>query len=189
MTEGNEHISGLMDDEFDSHSLKQVLNDEQLKQTWARYHLIGDCLRDTLPEKINLDISLKVSKQLESEPTILAPERKQGFSAKPVIGFAIAASVALVAVLGIKQNVDPATSALPSSMVATKQTPQPVGGTDTYTFAEPPVRAASIKTDTPATLANQRMSGYLVNHNQYRISAGTTGITPYVRIVTIETQE
>ena len=52
MTEGNEQISALMDDDYDHQSLNQLLKDEQLQNTWTRYHLIGDCLRDTLPEQI-----------------------------------------------------------------------------------------------------------------------------------------
>ena len=77
-------------------------------------------------------------------------------------------------------------------MIAANQAVQPVqpaSSSDTYTFTEPQVRSASIQTDTPVSMASQRMSGYLVNHNQYRSSNGMHGSLPYVRIITIETQE
>ncbi len=189
MTEGNEHISALMDDDYDAHVMQRLLQDHSMQQTWSRYHLIGDCLRDTLPEKLSTDISERVHASLQSEPTVLAPAGTQRFNLKPVAGFAIAASVAMVAIFGIKQNsnnVVPAGPAIAENQ-SVQQVISPVATADTY--IEPQIRPASVQTDTPASLANQRMSGYLVNYNEYRSSAGMHGIMPYVRIVTIETQE
>ncbi len=190
MTEGNEQISALMDDDYDAHVLQNLVRDQELQKTWARYHLIGDCLRDTLPEAISTELSEKIRNSLHSEPTVLAPAATKRFSYKPLAGFAIAASVAMVAVFGIRQNsenVSPAGPAIADNQPV--QITEPVATADSYIFSDPQFRSASVKSDTPASLANQRMSGYLVNYNEYRRGAGMHGIMPYVRIVTIETQE
>lgn len=189
MTEGNEQISALMDDDYDHQSLNQLLRDEELQHTWARYHLIGDCLRDNLPEQINTGLANRINSQLKSEPTVLAPSGKQNRNLKPLAGFAIAASVALIAVFGIRQNTDSVVPTSNQPVIAANQAVQPVSSGDTFTFTEPQVRPASIQTDTPASMASQRMSGYLVNHNQYRSSNGMHGSLPYVRIITIDTEE
>lgn len=192
MTEGNEQISALMDDDYDHQSLNQLLRDEELQHTWARYHLIGDCLRDSLPEQMDTGLANRIHAQLASEPTVLAPAGNKHSHLKPLAGFAIAASVALVAVFGIRQNTDSVVPMTNQPAIAANQAVQPVQSAssgDTYTFTEPQVRPASIQTDTPASMASQRMSGYLVNHNQYRSSNGMHGSLPYVRIITIDTQE
>ncbi len=189
MTEGNEHISALMDDDYDQHSLNELLQNDDLKQTWTRYHLIGDCLREHLPDQIDTNLAQRVSAQLADEPTVLAPVAKQNHTLKPVMGFAIAASVALVAVLGIRQNTDSVSPVPAQAVVASTEIAQPEITPDTFTFNEPQVRPASIQSDTPAAMPSQRMSGYLVNHNQFRSSNSMHGGLPYVRIITIESQE
>ncbi len=189
MTEGNEHISALMDDEFDHHSLNELLQDDDLKQTWTRYHLIGDCLRDHLPGQIDSNFAQRVRAQLADEPTLLAPVARSNHGLKPLMGFAIAASVALVAVLGIRQNTDSVAPVPGQPVVASNDIARSANSPDTFTFNEPQVRPASIQTDTPAAMPSQRMSGYLVNHNQFRSSNSMHGGLPYVRIITIESQE
>ena len=109
----NERISVLMDGETSEASwLKSVLQDSQQQETWVRYHLIGDALRDELPGPITLDLADRVAQALADEPTVLAP-RALGWQArvKPIAAqvlrhggqFAIAASVAAVSILGVQQ--------------------------------------------------------------------------------------
>ena len=70
----NERISVLMDGETSEASwLKSVLQDSQQQETWSRYHLIGDALRDELPGNITLDLADRVALALADEPTVLAP--------------------------------------------------------------------------------------------------------------------
>jgi sigma-E factor negative regulatory protein RseA len=156
-----------------------------MKATWSRYHLIGDCLRDNVPEKISNQISTNVSHILRNEPTILAPVTKR-FSIKPLAGFAIAASVAMLAVLSIQSGneIDSSSSAAP--VIAATTVAQP----ETFNFSEPQVLPAAVKeSDTPESIANQRLNNYLMNHNEYRSNVGVNGILPYARMVTIESQE
>lgn len=192
MNEYNEQISALMDDEHngENRALDKLITDQAMQDTWLRYHLIGDCLRGHLPDQISSDISTHVHNALEYEPTILAPQKSKRISFKPIAGFAIAASVAMLAVFGIQRsnhnNTLPESAAIAANKVIT-----PVAEPQSFAFTEPPVLPAAVKkSDTPTpSIANQRMNSYLVNYNEYRSNGGMNGILPYVRIVTIEPQE
>ncbi len=73
-----EQLSALVDDELTHKSspvIDSLLEDNESKETWTRYHLIGDSLRGHLPEHIG-NISTNVSQAIASEPTILAPAKK-----------------------------------------------------------------------------------------------------------------
>lgn len=184
-----EQLSAMVDDEL-AHEASSVVNnlleDKEAKQIWARYHLIGDSLRGHLPEHIG-DISSNVSQAIVSEPTILAPRKKSSNLMKPVMGFAIAASVAAVAIFNVQQA---------------KQFPetgQPVIAQSNIATGHPSL-ATSIATP---QLVNQqkgqaqvyqaknvdpRLNRYLVNYNEYRASTGVGGMPPHVRMVANEAE-
>ena len=75
-----EKISSLADNYRDSSKpndelFEQLANDNVLSETWDRYHLIGDVLRDELPESVSLDLSAQIAQSIADEPTILAPKK------------------------------------------------------------------------------------------------------------------
>jgi|GEM_PF-106618 len=104
-------ISALMDSELEDDIAERTLGHlkhEEYRVDWATYHLIGDALRQ--PDFLCCDLAEKVKKQLELEPTILAPqaiakrspqESKENKQNKArVFALSAAASVAAVAVVG-----------------------------------------------------------------------------------------
>ncbi|BDY03738.1 RseA family anti-sigma factor [Ferrimonas sp. YFM] len=118
MTERKEAVSAWVDGEGTDLDLKQWLKDEEMQSSWGRYHLIGDAMRNELPKELNLDIASSVAAALEQEPTVLAPKeepkssepsRRSVVSGKVVefsrrFGqYAIAATVAAIAVVGVQQ--------------------------------------------------------------------------------------
>jgi sigma-E factor negative regulatory protein RseA len=188
----NEQISALIDGEYDgdnNKALDALIHDQEMQDTWSRYHLIGDCLRDHLPEEITHQVSNHVSDTLRNEPTILAPQKTKQFNLKPIAGFAIAASVAMVAIFSVQQSNE--TNSISTAPIIAANTvnavaPQP----QSFTFPNAQVLPASIRqSDTPESVANQRLNHYLMNHNEYRSNGSMNGILPYVRLVTIEAQE
>jgi negative regulator of sigma E activity len=188
MSESNkEQLSAFIDGEHGSEqTLDRLIHDENMKETWSRYHLIGDCLRDNLPDNISKQVSTNVSKALRDEPTILAPSTTKQFNLKPLAGLAIAASVAMVAVFTIKSDNDTGSPVIDAPTVATTAPIQ----TETFSFPNSQVLPAAVtKSDTPQSIANQRLNNYLMNHNEYRSNGGVNGVLPYVRMVTIESQE
>lgn len=187
MSERNQTISALMDDEHNPEALASLIRDKDMRAVWSRYHLIGDCLRDSLAGNTVIDIADHVSEQLASEPTILAPVKTTSPLLKPILGFAVAVSVAVIAVLGIQAGNKDNTGA-PAPAVAMTPTVPLSTIPDRYEFTNPQTRPVAMKSDTPAPVSQHRMNGYLVNHNEYRSVSGMTGIPPYVRIVTLETR-
>ena len=102
-----EQLSAFMDGETGGQHqnlVDQLLKDPELMGAWSRYHLVSDCLKQCLPERIDKELAGNISQALQKEPAILAPDRRVRPFIKPVAGFAIAASVAALAILGIQQQ-------------------------------------------------------------------------------------
>lgn len=108
-----EKLSALVDGELQDKTLLDELNqDEQLKQKWSRYHLVGDVLRKEVPELTTLDLSDSIAKALDQEPTVLAPKTNL-WNKVPGLAqvvplfrqtgqYAIAASVAAAMIIGVQ---------------------------------------------------------------------------------------
>lgn len=189
--QSREQISALMDDELENGApfiLKVLEDNQEYRATWHRYHLIGESLRGNLPEHIDMHLADRIRASLENEPSILAPASNtiRNQLVKPAIGFAIAASVTVAVILGVKQSgVGPASSTPAPTTVAANQTETPAVVRVT---AEPAIQNPS--QDYKATAnAQTRLNRYLVNHNEYRSNAGVQGMLPYVRIVAHEVEE
>lgn len=102
-----EQLSAFMDNEIDGLNkdlVDDLLKDPELLDAWSRYHLISDSLKQGLPERIDRNLAKNVSNSLRDEPVIVAPDRFGQKFVRPVAGFAIAASVAALAILGIQQQ-------------------------------------------------------------------------------------
>jgi len=117
-----ENTSALLDNHVaDAQQLQQQLDvllaDSQACQSWQRYALIGHVLRGDAQTHQRLDISAAVQLQIAAEQplatsNLLRPQFGQAAARaerwwKPLGGFAIAASVALVAVLSVQPTVSP----------------------------------------------------------------------------------
>ncbi len=193
MNEQNkELLSALIDGEVDGDktTIDALIHDQEMKDKWSRYHLIGDCLRGQLPETISGYATSCVADSLGDEPTVLAPQKSKQFNLKPLAGFAIAASVAMVAVFSVQRSNDVGSVSTSPSIAATAVNEIVAQPNNTYSFPEVQMLPAAVsKTDTPEAIANQRLNNYLMNHNEYRSNGSVNGILPYVRLVTIESQE
>lgn len=196
MNEQNrEQISALMDGELE-HGAPSVLNaledNQEYRDVWHRYHLIGESLRGNLPEHIDLHLADRIRASIQNEPAILAPARNTTRNPfiKPAIGFAIAASVTVAVILGVKQaGVGPAATIAPAPVVAASQTPpQQQNYQVVRVTGDPAIRNPAQNYGATAD-ARTRLNRYLVNHNEYRSSAGVQGMLPYVRIVAHEVEE
>lgn len=170
-----EKISALVDNEVDGRELPTLVDglrdDEDARSRWARYHLVSDVLHNNLPNQVDFTFAQRVSAALDAEPTVLAPQRKSMQAIlRHVAGFAVAATVAVVAVLVVQQ--------------------QGVQGTGTVEFAATSpanqgdwvrVNASNVKWTTQQPAVESRLNAYLVNHNGYTNSV--RGILPYAPIV------
>lgn len=209
----DERISALMDGELDE-STRRVATDELLKKdkarnTWARYHLISDTLRQNLPAGIDRQFSSRVMAALDDEPTVLAPSVPQASPlTRRLAGFAVAASVAAVAVMGVQfmyQQDDAQTPAGPMAQAPKTLPPgnklspnalstnqalaraqiqqniQTVTQTMSPTTINPP--HAQQQTSPLAQRFHPNLNRYLVDHNQQAARLAVQGAMPYARIV------
>jgi sigma-E factor negative regulatory protein RseA len=134
-----ETISSLVDnysvvEQNSEQAIDDMLKDEHLSTTWRQYHLIGDVIRDEIPQTLQLDLSTQIAEAIADEPSILAPKNASKASnqhsdlkakvvqlIKPVGQLAIAASAAGLMILGVQQNtVDNNEVITPSQVVQTK---------------------------------------------------------------------
>jgi Negative regulator of sigma E activity len=182
MTTSKEHVSALMDNQLQSEqTLNALLNDPSTFETWERYHLIGDALRDELPNQLDLMLSQRIADALEQETMIVKPDRHLFAVVKPnvkrfvqVAGqYAIAASVALAVLVGINQQHD--------NLAGIKQGPVlntvPIGGSATpvsvnynpeHVHALP---SSSVMTEQQLQAERQRIARYIQDHQlQQRLS-------------------
>lgn len=135
-----EWLSALVDSHADLKDLDQVINSDDNKDTWSRYHLMGDIMRGDAGDSIDVNLVNSIEAAIAQEPTIitLAAHRslRQRFVESPLVQksshyigrsaqFAIAASVALVSVMGVEQYQE---SANDYSPLAVLQTTGPVNG-------------------------------------------------------------
>jgi len=68
-----DNYSPSADDNISTHLVDNMLKDESLSSTWQNYHLIGDVLRDEVPQSLQLDLSQTIAEAIAQEATILSP--------------------------------------------------------------------------------------------------------------------
>ncbi|OOC10768.1 MULTISPECIES: sigma-E factor negative regulatory protein [Thioalkalivibrio] len=108
-----ERLSALVDDETEAFETRrlvdELLQSEEDRKQWERYHLIGDSLRGGMRMTAPPDLLEGVREQLaEEEPLHVAPApagveqatRSRWF--RPVVGTGVAAAVAVVTLVGMQ---------------------------------------------------------------------------------------
>lgn len=177
MTDSNqEQLSCLMDGELDPKAqeflLRRLAGDSGMSKRWRRYHLVRACLHQEF-ESAGC-IAERVRKAVANE-SFSGPAENLPRWLRPVAGGAIAASVALVAIVGINSSLlergqpgdvgeQPGFVSQPTSLDRSfSQQPVPVG------FSE------------VSSEDRQRISTYMLRHNQ---ASGGSSFIPYLPIMT-----
>jgi len=180
--ESLEHLSSLMDGELSRETglflTRRLSSDEEMCDTWERYHLIRDCIRQPGSKLAVTGLCVKVSASLDAEEASTVSTWSNNRWLKPVSGLAIAASVALMAiVVTAPQSVEvPATGDTALSTAAN----EPFVSPNNLPLA-PVSQAASY---TPGSRADSnRLNVYLLRHNQMARTAGRQGFVSFVPIV------
>ena len=173
----NEQVSAFVDGELPDAERellqRRLAGDDELQATWQRYHLIRDAMREDLPEFIarKADTAFMQDEDLSLDSMPASVTILQRF-AKPAAGFAIAASVAMLAVVGVLYNTD---SIAPQSSVQIADT-QPAKLPDNFVI----VPRSGWQSAKPAVVSH--LNGYLVDHSSYAGFGTSQSIIPYSRV-------
>jgi sigma-E factor negative regulatory protein RseA len=185
-----EQLSAMADDELSDVEtpllLGRLQRDAALRACLGRYQLIGEVMRGGTGATATLGVAARVQQALAADAPMHMPAavlnngRPVWF--RPLAGVAVAASVAVVAVLSVNslrktetESVPALASGLPASGSGAAVTQVSQSGGQQWERLDPRI--------------DKRLSGYLVNHNEYAASRGVQGVMPYVRIVGYETSE
>lgn len=202
-----EALSALMDGEVDEmelhRTLKNVAQDDELRASWHRYHLMSSALRKELPETL-VDLSGAISKAIEQEGK---PAMMMQRWLKPMGRFAVAASVTVVAVFGVQQY-NQSQSGMPTPIAAVDQIDTglvPVQLPSAFTIPQLPVRTVSatrggsyngskpvvIKQAMPDKATQEQVQRYLnelmLRHTENAALNTNQGMLPFARMP--QTQE
>lgn len=190
-----ESLSALLDDEADELELQRVLaqigEDRELRRTWVRYAAASAAISGHQLQHLNLDISEMVRDSIASQDHAQAPG-KAGLGQRllrPVAGFAIAASVAAIVVVGGRQLTGlEGASGEPGQAVAGSVSPvglvnslgatsvQASYGTQPLPVLQPATRTAYQE------LARQRMFRYGQAHAEQAALNSPQGLIPFARV-------
>jgi sigma-E factor negative regulatory protein RseA len=166
-----------------SDEFAEIAREQQARATWARYHLIGDVLRDNVSEVAPATFAAQLAAKVGQEPTVLAPPRQERRSMRPSIWIAIAASVAALALIGVQQPASiPAGDISPAVAIDTGAAATIVAAQDD---ALPALPAEVLQ---EPFHSQRRLNSYLVKFNEQRSSLGVPSVNPYVRIVGFESE-
>lgn len=180
-----ERYSALIDGELPESEAATLLadlgQDKSARQTVGRFYLIGDAVRNAVPEHWRPDFVSNVTRAVEKEPFWLLPSPASRAKKKWLVGGAIAASACAFAlfmsisdqgqlvgkptlIVGQAMQISEETRRIPAS--PTRSTPQPQTRRSSSSFA-----------------GESRLNSYLVKHNQYLDSFTVQGVAPYARVV------
>lgn len=150
-----ENVSALMDGELDElaadNAITGLRTEGESLEAWRTYHLISDAMRDT--RLLSPGFTARVAERLATEPTVLAPRRKQAVQRFALAAAASVAGVGLVGWLAF----------------APQPETQPVAQTAAPAMASIP-------------LSNET-NDYLLAHQGFSPRVSLQGMAPYVRTV------
>ncbi len=192
-----EHLSALLDDEAGSFEQRRVLAelivDDKLRDKLSHYALIGESMRSEASQlTVTSNFLSGIHAQINDEPEYhqIQLKDKQTTESKnswlrPVGGFAMAASIAAIAVLGV-QNYQDKSHSLDQSIINTQTTLTP----EKEQLSKAEMEAATVVSATAVTdsntysLADAKTRSYLKryvdSHMQY---ASSTSFFPSVRVI------
>jgi sigma-E factor negative regulatory protein RseA len=193
----HESLSALMDNESNELELErvlaQVIGDGELRQTWVRYNLAQNALHGHQLAHLDLDIAARVHAALASSQAgaggaalVVSKQRM----VRPLISFAVAASVAATVVIGAQQlaKVGVADPYGVESNVATSASPvgmlNSLGATAVHaSYGTQPVPVLQPATRTAyQDLAQQRLRRYMQEHAEQAALNSPQGLVPFARV-------
>jgi sigma-E factor negative regulatory protein RseA len=171
-----EQVSAFLDGELPVSEtelfLKRLTRDGELRESFARFALIGEALRGEGSAILSKGFASRVNHAIDGEPAAApapaqsAPERRWWL---PIAGVSVAASVATVAIVALQQRaISPGVrAAAPVTAQNAAQNPAPREALS-YTV---PASSGEARAIAPARLTN-----YVFAHSKYSTGLGQRGL-------------
>jgi sigma-E factor negative regulatory protein RseA len=148
---------------------RRLSRDEQLKARWGRYAAIGATIRAEGGPRLNGALARRVSAVISAEPIAIsepAPPRGRALSQRwwrPVLGGAVAASVAAAAILWLRYQSPTQPVVAANESVASSSFPEAVvsssAGNESYVVPKSVARRSIV----PST----QLANYVVAHSEF----------------------
>lgn len=178
-------ISMLVDGELgvaeSSKLIDKILEENELREVWLRYHAAGTLLKSDSGETISSQFSEKIRCAIQAEPTVLAPiqTKTKAITTRQTAFGAIAASVLVFAfMIGSSPELPtktPASSVEIASSQPTSSLPNEVVATSSVMVVK--------NQDEEVWIQDERLNNYLLKHNEASQSGGVFSVLPYARVV------
>ncbi|WP_282166637.1 sigma-E factor negative regulatory protein [Shewanella japonica] len=185
---GQEWVSSAVDGEVDAKTLAELSADESSHKQWQNYHMIGDAMRGELPQTIDLDLTASIAAAIELEPAIIAPqtdtisqhdEKLTEVETKKdnVVPFfkqfgqyAIAATVAMVAIVGVQNYGQDQNADSPLPVLNTRPL---IGTASPVSLQTGAVQSQSAVNNDNVVEQRRRINSYIQDHMlQQRLNSG-----------------
>ncbi|ACJ30466.1 Sigma-E factor negative regulatory protein [Shewanella piezotolerans WP3] len=180
---GQEWVSAAVDGELDEQTLAELAADADSHEQWRDYHMIGDAMRGELPQTVSIDLSASIMAAIDEEPAIIAPKQTTVKTAtmptsnkvvplfKQFGQYAIAATVAMVAVVGV-QNYNQETL-LDNSPLPVLNTRPLIGSASPVSLQTGAVQQNQSYTNEQVVDQRRRINSYIQDHMlQQRLNNG-----------------
>lgn len=151
--------------------------DGDLQGTWQRYHLIRDAMREDLPEFTSraLDTACIELFQDKDVPVSVGVLQK---IVRPVAGFVIAASVAVLAIFGVLDlDHDDGRLLKQTAPEVVVNQPQPAS------LSSDSLAVSYTRQELAKSAMTSQLNVYLVDHSSYSGFGASQSIIPYSRVV------
>jgi sigma-E factor negative regulatory protein RseA len=189
-----EQVSTFLDGELPSSEtellLKRLMRDAELRESFGRYALVGECLRGGAHARLSQGFAARVNRTIDGEPLVVSPQPVRVQSARwwrPFAGAAVAAGVAAVAVVALQQRAVAPT--MRAALPMTAQNAMPAQGAMTVRNMEStrggvpakPKEAISYTVPdasgaVPAVLPAARLTNYVFAHSKYSSVMGQNDV-------------
>lgn len=185
-----EDIAGFMDGELprdrSRFAMRRLAQDDELRDHWQRMHLVRSYLRDGHTCSVPDSFLAGIQEQLGDVESVKGISMHRWI--KPLASTAVAASVAVLALVGINQNVlDQGDLVQPLAVTANApaDVTEDQGFVARSSFLErqftAPVVPVNFTNDPQET--RQRLNDYLLRHNQLSGNGGRFGFVSYMPLV------
>jgi sigma-E factor negative regulatory protein RseA len=190
-----EQVSAFLDGELPNSEtellLKRLTRDQELRESFGRYALIGESLRGGTHARLSQGFPGRVNRAIDGEPLIADAATVRSRSTvwwRPFAGAAVAAGVAAIAVVALQQRaIAPTTLRAALPVAVPNAATLPSGGSTPYTRVaqnegttaphEPlSYTVPATVPDAPAALPAARLTNYVFAHSKYSSVLGQNDV-------------